>query len=79
MWPQGVVDGFKGPQVALGVADSILGLQLASRDSGGLMGSFVAMESCGWYLGVAVDLKGLRVTQIRCQIFKNVQNFRIEP
>jgi hypothetical protein len=56
--------------VAFGVTDSLVGLQIASEVSGGLVGSRVAMRGCGWPLRVTVNLGGSRMIQITCKIFE---------
>jgi hypothetical protein len=54
--------------VALGTTDGLLGSQMASRAAGGLVGTWVAMGSCGWPLEVAVDLGG--VTNYMSKLYK---------
>jgi hypothetical protein len=79
----GVACGLRGSRVtlggqsSLGVTDGLVGLQIASRAAGGLIGSWVAMGGRKWPLKIAVDLGGLRVTLIICQIFTNALNLRI--
>jgi hypothetical protein len=51
---------------------------MASRGSGGLVGSWLAMGGRGWSLEVAADLGGSQVTIVTCQNFINAPNFKIK-